>query len=171
FERDSNDRSLSPLQVQRFFEQVFKRSEVKRKFGDIDVTIVPDKDSLTRILKMPVLRHLTIDVKKPNPDNLNSLTANVMGRLDKLKARRQTVTYTAEQGESLELTQDIVNEAQVAARNGKVIGVGRDNYNRKIEESTALHPWEQVHYFSENQQTSLQALMSVAEDNQTDGTP
>lgn len=168
FEKDANQKSISPLQVQRYFERVLSFRRIKNEFGDVDVTVVPDQGSLTRILRMHQLRQLTIDVKKPNPDNMNDISGRVMGRLDRLKARRETIVLTAEKGQSLELTDDIIDKARVAAQNGKVMGNGRDENNRKLEESTAQHPWEKRHTYNEGQQTALQALMEVSEQNQFD---
>ena len=115
--------------------------EIIEQFGKVDATIVPEHEQLDRILTLPGLSKLTIDVKRPNPDDLANEDQKVFARFDAMGARRLYQQYTAERGESIKPDDEVRLMARVASHNGSVQGVGMSAAGDRLLESTVDHPW------------------------------
>ncbi len=141
FETVADRASLGPTTVKRFFEALFSAPEIIEQFGKVDATIVPEHEQLDRILTLPGLSKLTIDVKRPNPDDLANEDQKVFARFDAMGARRLYQQYTAERGESIKPDDEVRLMARVASHNGSVQGVGMSAAGDRLLESTVDHPW------------------------------
>lgn len=88
---------------------------------------------------MPGLRQLTLRVNRPNAD-VNSDRSRVFARMSRLNASEWKQSYKAARGVKLEPDNEVRRLAGVAADNGQVVGVGKDENNKRVEESTSDHP-------------------------------
>jgi Domain of unknown function (DUF4747) len=59
---------LSPKRAKRMFDRLFEN--LSADFPEVDVTVIPEEESLERILAIKRLRKLEIFIKRPNPDDL-----------------------------------------------------------------------------------------------------
>jgi hypothetical protein len=144
--------TLSPRSLCKMLEVVFRAQEIFGRFGKVDMTIMPDKQTLSRILKLHRLAKLTIDVSRPNPDDNAEDDDEVFERMRDQGARRMVQVMTAEAGESIKPDEVTAQLARVASRNGKVSAVGYTADGQKIEESTVNVPWrESVAYNPDHQ--------------------
>lgn len=160
--------SLSPRSLVKMLEVSLLSEEVFQKFGKVDVTIIPDKQSLQRIFQMHRLAKLFIDVKRPNPDDNESDDEVVFGRLARQGARRIKQEMTAEKGETILPDNETKILAKVAARNGKVSAVGYDQEGIRVEESTANMPWQQVVTYDPKYELASDALVNFAHANENE---
>ncbi|NLR73561.1 DUF4747 family protein [Leeia aquatica] len=163
FESNSFKKSLSPRQVFKLLDILFSHPDIVAEFGPVDVTILPDRDQLENILKMPTLRKLTIVVQKPNADELGDAEKRVFDRMRSQNARRTTLEITAELRQSLELDEDIRELARVAASNGKVHGSGFGIGGERLEESTVAKPWLEKISYNPDLQLPDEALIAATE--------
>lgn len=132
--------TLSPQTARRFFENLLSREIIGLESPEVEVTVVPDTGAVERILSLPKLRTLEITVVLPNPDDDDEAEERILRHLERNGARRSTTSYYKQSDvASLTPTQDVIDEAKVAAANGEVRGVGREN-GRRTELSTAQLP-------------------------------
>jgi hypothetical protein len=131
---------------------------IQGRFGDVEVTALPSKEQLERILKMPSLRHLVIEVTKPNPDELGKAEEEVFRRMSKLNARKQRQEYFAERHESLKVDEDAKTLALVGAANGKVTGYGVGKEGRPTQVSTTEKPWVDIVEYDPSVTIEMEAL-------------
>lgn len=112
---------LTPVHMKNYLERIFARPTVKGDLKAINVTIVPDPDSVTTILAHKNIREITMLVTTPNSDNIAAERGKVRQRLKALNARRRVETYTAQDdNEGIEPDEQMIKLAKVAALDGKV---------------------------------------------------
>ena len=57
---------LGPATAAKFFAALFAQKEIVSKFSQVNVTVIPQSDSLARIFAMPIIERLTIVVTHAN---------------------------------------------------------------------------------------------------------
>lgn len=148
-------------QVVKFFKVMSSIPEIENKFGAVDITALPDKFQLEKILSIHSLNRLIIEVSKPNPDELGKAQAKVFSRLSGMNTRKIKQELFSEKSESISLDDDALTLAKVAATNGKVTGYGYTAVNKKVEESTVNKPWKDRILYDQDIQTEADALISA----------
>jgi hypothetical protein len=138
--KTSDGKGLSPGSMEKVLSNLFSTPQIQQTFGKVEVTAVPQKDSLLKILKMHRLSSLTIDLRKPNPDDFDQIEKEIMDRLQNMKARRIVEKVIAERGETLKPDAEIRGLAEVAKSNGKVIAEGSDVDGTRVVKSTTTMP-------------------------------
>lgn len=139
---------------QRLFDEVRKTSD----FPPVDVTAIADKDNLVEMLSLPVLERLTIELKRPNPDDAGGERARWMKKLQKQNAQTLKTELVAVKGESIKPDEDTRSAAHVAADNGNVRVVGRNAGGTRVEESTKDRPLLITATVDDNVETATQVL-------------
>lgn len=134
-QRNELRQSFGPRRAFNFFYELFSKSE--DLFTEINLTAIPEADSLERILTLPKLSHLRIVVTKPNSDDMTDEFASVMNRLGNQKARSLTLELQkAPKVDRLTPDDDTRALANVASTNGYVTGKERSG----VVDSTKSHP-------------------------------
>lgn len=137
-------------------------------FGQIEVTIQPDLDSVNTIFRIPTLHHLKIELVRPNPDDHDDAERRLLERLENQGASKMVVTLSAPRYQSLSPDVDTRTLATVAASNGYVYAVGRDDSNTKIELSTKQFPLTERFRYDSEVQTANDALIQKAREIHTE---
>ena len=160
----SRDRrvALSAGQAEKLFQVLFGQESIVEKFGEVAVTYEPSREQLSKILKMPRLQRLRIEITPPNPDDLAGAESKLLERLENLNARRMVVEYSAPRNEGLAVDEDAEQLAKIAQSNGKVEGEGRDANGNKQGLSTKAHPLVEETYYNDDVQPRLAALIEQA---------
>lgn len=156
--------TISISQVNNGLNMLFSSFDIIEKYGKVETTIIPDKQQLANIFSIPVLKKLTIDIIKPNTDDLSSAQHKVMKRFNNMNVRRTIQTYDAEKNYSIIPDEDLKCLASVAATNGEVIGQGSDLKNTKIKISTKERPWMQTVTYNPLKQSSTNAFENATSD-------
>jgi hypothetical protein len=154
--------NLGVGQVVKLLETLASLPAIEQRFGVVEITALPDKEQLERILSIHTLNKLVIEVSKPNPDELGKAQAKVFDRLSGMKARKLKQELVAERHESIAVDEDTRTLARVAASNGKVVGYGYTAAHKRVEESTLAKPWTDRVPYDPDIQTEADALVSAA---------
>lgn len=154
--------SLSPRSMLKLLDSVFSSPALFRRFGQVDLTIMPDRQTLARIMKLHRLAKLTIDVKRPNPDDNADDDEEVFDRMKNQGARRIVQVMTAESGESIKPDEETTQLARVAARNGRVLAVGYKANGQKVEEATVDSPWREAVAYDPDLQLASDVLVNFS---------
>jgi hypothetical protein len=123
--------------IQRALRKWFNQGKIS---DVVDVTIIPMRDSLERILSIKHLNKLIIKVSIPNPDEIDGPYAHVVQKLESQNARSLQITLEKKAGEdSLEPDRETKMLAEAASENGFVKGSGRDKEGA-VSYDTKDHP-------------------------------
>ncbi len=169
-----NERHLLYYETRNEFAQTLGPSIAKRIFVGIlsselqgpgtpetEVTIVPERDAVDKILTLSRLRTLYIRLVRPNPDISDEARQRILGQLSDMNARREELTiYKEADAVALTPTPDIEELAGVAAENGEARGEGRDANGRKLEVSTGDFP-QKLYLGMDRGPTFLARLLST----------
>lgn len=138
--RNELGQHFGPQRAEKFFERLFAR-HLPADSPTVDVTVIPEDDTLDKIYAIPRLRMLEIFLKRPNPDDVADEAQRILGRLEKQGARSQKLELTkAPKVKTLTPDAGTKKLAAVAAENGYVAGAGKDGDGKRIFESTQSHP-------------------------------
>ena len=110
------------------------------------------------MLSLPVLERLTIELKRPNPDDAGGERARWMKKLQKQHAQSLKTELVAVKGESIKPDEDTRSAAHVAADNGNVRVVGRNAGGTRVDESTKDRPLLITAKVDDNVETATQVL-------------
>jgi hypothetical protein len=161
----SKDRKnyLSPYVCRKFIEMLFDDKNIKSEFPTVEVTTFSDKENLTRMLDLNKLKSIEIELKRPNSDDGTSEEKRFMKQLEKLKAKKMTVSLDADKNEGILLDEELKSLATVAADNGKVKAVGEDRNGKHVELSTEDHPHLDMVTVDEDLETLEDVVIRISE--------
>jgi hypothetical protein len=156
--------TLGATNAARFFENLFSNKKIIKKFGQVDITIIPESNKLSEALKMGVKEQIELSVKRPNPDDNADAEREVLERMKSRNVGLYEEKYKAVAGESIELDKELEIMAKVAAKNGAVKIKGKDDDGKPVEYSTLKHPWKGKRYYDPSVTMPISILQSVASD-------
>jgi hypothetical protein len=142
---------LGARRAEKLFQRLFNR-HVKSEGVEVEVTFIPEEESLDRIFAIPRLSYLEIFVKRPNAgDDVHDEGNEILSELVKQGAKSQTIGYAkAAKVKSLSPNARTKKIAKLASTNGYVAGWGKNASGKKLYESTSEHPKEREIEIPEN---------------------
>ncbi|WP_316368298.1 DUF4747 family protein [Candidatus Thiodiazotropha sp. CDECU1] len=158
----SGNRTLSPSFVRKFLDSLFSIEAIKTKFGVVDLTIVPETDSLEKIWKIPQIDKLTLTINRPNPDDFHDEEIEFLEEMNIQHIREIKQEYRAIDGQTITPNTKTKTLAEIAANNGNVYAKGKDQMGKPIKESTKQHPREDTYYFDPNDTQEAYAIREYA---------
>ncbi|MDW5418882.1 DUF4747 family protein [Iodobacter sp. CM08] len=160
----SKDRkhTFGPQLAVSFFTKLFTEVCRIKQYPIVEVTALPNIETLNELLTIPKLEKLTIELKRPNADDADSDEERWMKKLQKQKASKMNVEFVASPGESIVPDLETKTLAGVAARNGKVSVIGRTASGKRVEESTESHPLVQTTEVNPQIETVMSVLKRIA---------
>ena len=158
----NKNRTLGIQTVQKFFRLLLADQSAPTT-PPVEVTVEPDRDTISQILRIKYLRRLEITLVRPNPDDLNAAEKRLLRKLSKQDARQMDVNLYADSNSDLTPDIETITLAKVAASNGAVVGHGRDAANNPVKRSTIDQPWREVAHFDQDVQTEQAAIIEKAE--------
>lgn len=140
FEQKGYYLSVSPQQVKRLLDGLFRLEHVVSKFGAVTTTIVQSEAQLDLMLKIPLIRKVTIEYVRPNPDDLGSLEKEMEERLNEENILREVRESFAQPGKSIVLNPQSRSLAQLSLSNGKVVVEGKNAAGAPVALSSQEKP-------------------------------
>lgn len=137
----SDGNTIGPQQLKRLFTSLFTDQDIVTAYGEVDVTIEPNAETVEEIFNIPSLSRLTIRVTRPNPDDLEDLEEEIWRRMDEEHISKEERILTGIRGQSIEPSEATRQLAEVAASNGYVKGHGIGIDGSVVEISTVSHPF------------------------------
>jgi hypothetical protein len=116
--------SFGAKRAEKFFTLLFR--DLPENYPLVDITLIPEEDSVERILSIPKLNRLKIFITRPNPEDLDDEYTEVMKTLSEENARSLTREIEKAPGaDRLTPNSRTRKLAFVAAKNGYVEGSAR----------------------------------------------
>lgn len=139
--RNEDSQTISPIRAKRIFDRLLSPIVLGLKAEHIEVTVIPEDDALARVLGLKRLDRVEILVKRPNEDDITTEVNAVMAELMEQNAKSEERVLVRAGGEdSLELSDENMVRAKVAAHNGHVSSGGRDADDEPDKRSTKEYP-------------------------------
>lgn len=130
---------VSPKRVEKILFRLFSPEVQGPDAPLVEVTLIPDEDTLNRILSLDRLKRLEIHLVRPNADDLD--VEDILAELDAQNAKSMEKVLVAAPGEEgLEPDDRTRKEATVAEFNGYVVGSGNEADGELVHLSTKAHP-------------------------------
>uniref|UniRef100_UPI003F802A65 DUF4747 family protein n=1 Tax=Xanthomonas sp. 0924 TaxID=2835534 RepID=UPI003F802A65 len=157
----SKNRTIGIKTVKSFIEALLVDPRMS-EFPRIEVTVVPDKDTVKAIFRIKHLTKLDMTIVRPNADELDEAEQRVLDRLARQNANKMEIILQTDPSGSLNPDADTKTLAGIASTNGKVVGRGKDSMGRSVELSTADHPLQEYARFNDETQTERDAIIYKA---------
>lgn len=136
----SKGKVLTPQQALTLFKTLSEHLDITQKYTLAKITLVQSQAGLESLFSLDRLDRITITIMKPNADILSAnFVDEIEGHLAAIHARKLTVSYVAEPGDSLVPDQDMRKLSAAALENGNVEAIGRDGTGR-VKRSTEDFP-------------------------------
>lgn len=134
-------KQLSPQRAQRLFSRLLSQELLGPDSPYVDVTVVPEDDTLARLLGIHRLDFVEMYLKKPNPDTHDDDAQAILDELEEQGAKSQDLKLTRAPGaDRLELNARNLAIAAVAQFNGFVRAKGYDEDGEHVDGSTRSYP-------------------------------
>lgn len=159
--RDRKD-SLSPLVATKFFQTLLDHICIQFNFPKVEVTAIPDSDSIETLLSTHRIDRIELELVRPNPDDNHSTEARWKAKLERLNARKIRTEIAAANSDGLVLNQEDKDDAKAIANNGSVRIVGANADGTKVDESTINRPMRKPAVVDSAIETSLDVLLRHA---------
>lgn len=137
--KDRKDR-MGPRAMADFFGALFDVLTREKGFPTVEVTVLPDQETVEELLSLHKIERLTIELKRPNSDDGSDEERRLLERLEKQGARTMKTEFVSADEGGVKPDEETMALARVSAKNGVVSVVGRDATGRKIQESTIKKP-------------------------------
>jgi Domain of unknown function (DUF4747) len=157
--RNDKREQLGPTVARRIFSNLLDGLSYHGEPIGVEVTLIPDEETLARILRMRGLKRLHMRINRPNPDDFDAVKQRILSDLVDNHAGRRDTEYVRARGEArLTPSDDVKVIAEVAAENGFVEGEA-DVDGEKIKVSTREHP-KRIVLTREPKQSVVRRLIS-----------
>ncbi|CAE6951011.1 MULTISPECIES: DUF4747 family protein [Vibrio] len=161
FESLYDGQTFSAHYAKSLFESLFASPSIANKFGNVEVTIVPETDTIDSFLSLSGLKCLRMVTNRPNPDQLSKTEGKIKSRLAKINAISEERILKADREAELLLDEITKLEAKVAAKNGEV-EFKRKNESGHIEVfSTKEHPLKEDNFYNPAISSAYDELIRV----------
>ncbi|KZM38565.1 hypothetical protein OA92_23165 [Marinomonas sp. SBI22] len=159
YESYYDKKTLGPTVATDFFNKLFSQEEIVEKFGEVEVTHLPDINGLEEALNIPFKRSIETVFKKPNPDSFAKEEAAFLNRMKKNKVQRIEQKFIADAEQSIEVDDGLKVLAHIAAKNGSLKIKGRDHASKPIEYSTVSQPFKETEMYDPSEESMPIAFM------------
>lgn len=139
--KNGADMSFGGKCMEKFIYNLLNSERNIEKYGNIAVSLLPERNVLEKIFSYPHISKLSIILAPPNPDDLADEEAKLMEKLNAMKAKKMEQSYTAEtRTTSLVIDDETRKLSQIASSNGYVTVSAKDFYGASVTDSTKEHP-------------------------------
>lgn len=161
--RDRDDR-LGPKAARKFFDVLLNGVAREKRYPEIEVTVIPDKDSIDELLSVHRIKRLTVRLIRPNADDAEELEQRFLDRLEEANSKEMLSVFTEADSDGVTPTKELRGLANVAARNGSVRVEGRTADGAKFDESTTERPMVLARQVDENVEFASSVLVRTAQE-------
>lgn len=132
--------NLGPSRMEAFLQRMLSDTAAAMNVPQVEVTVLPERYALERMLQLPRLERILMQFKRPNPDDAEDIAAKIMQRMQAQGLSRVNEELIGTRGGTITPDAQTRAEAAVAAINGRVEVHGRDDQGVLIRESTEDKP-------------------------------
>ncbi|CAM3685916.1 MULTISPECIES: DUF4747 family protein [Pseudoalteromonas] len=136
---------LTPNTAVDFFKKLLNSAELQEDFGEVNVIHFPEKEAVQKALQL--MHKRTIHMIINNPNAFGEIEKRYLKKAEKRQIAKVETKITAKTGESIQVDQELRNEAKIAANNGSLVVKGYDGKGTPRIISTKDMPFIKHDYF------------------------
>ncbi|WP_417488253.1 DUF4747 family protein [Maricaulis sp.] len=159
---DGSDR-LSWRFVDKYLRTMSENGAVIRGSDHVEVDLVKDQHSIDELFSFERLSTVNITINKPNPDLAHpDRRERFRDRMEHIQARQLKFNYAAPASSSIQPDDELIEEAEVARTDGKIVTSGYGPDGVKREKSSADFPMSERSRYDAKQIAPEQAFLRQA---------
>lgn len=150
FVRKNDEATLTPKQAEQFFGTLLNYAKIKFPHVDVvEVTAVKSAAAIERIFSKAIVSRLTIDIRRPNPDDPreSAALARINEIMSKDGAQRWHEDLRPPKGGSLKKSDRIQDLLLASQTTGKAEAKTIDNDGKREDINTDHHPHLETHTY------------------------
>ncbi|WP_081639450.1 DUF4747 family protein [Euryhalocaulis caribicus] len=159
FESYGIEGPFSETFVLKYFQKLLKDPILLDEFGHGDVNVIQDKEKLEEIFGIAELKKVQITIKRPNQDMWpEARSRQIQDRFRRMRVKEEMTEYKSVANQSIEPDEEMMEDAAVAMRDGKVRTEGHTRDGAKDVRGSEAHPAQEGVRYDPDEQTDLQAF-------------
>ncbi|EJD6372890.1 MULTISPECIES: DUF4747 family protein [Providencia] len=162
YEARYNNKNLSHIQIEKFFNSLFSEDKIVDKYGVVNVTSLTAPDEVERMLSLQGIKKITMVTRRPNPDDIHNAEQEFKERLKRINAIEEEKTFKADRDSDITPDQELKVEALIASRNGKVTIKRQDHEGFSEELSSSDKPLKGYEIYDPNDTLPINVLLDKA---------
>lgn len=162
YEMESKDAKITPLQMEKAISRILNHPRLQKKYGQIEVTNIPEIDKLEEALKDTKISNLRLVVTRPNADHFDDIERTFLQNMNFEHVSELIQEKKAIKGQSLQLSEQTLELTKIAAKNGHVNLKGHEASGKPVQYSTKSHPLKITDYYDGGKETTLSFLVKLA---------
>jgi hypothetical protein len=153
---------ISPLLVQKMLQNLSGRSNIVRRFGAVDLTIMKEKGVLERLLMWPEIRQIELVLERPNPTDFYD-DQSFYERLKRRSLKKEVTTFfKANEEKTITPDQEMLNMFRIAVNNGKYTQKGKNAEGVIETVSSEKYPLKEATFYDPDVTTERDAFIELA---------
>ncbi|MBG3092072.1 DUF4747 family protein [Proteus terrae] len=162
YEARYNNKNLSHIQIEKFFNLLFSNEKIVKKYGVVNVTSLTEPNEVERMLSLKGIKKITLVTRRPNPDDLANAEQEFKERLKKINVIEEEKILKSDSNHDIAPDQKLKMEALIASRNGKVT-IKRQDYEGFSEElSSSDKPLKRYEIYDPDDTLPMDVLLRKA---------
>lgn len=163
FEVYSESKGLSSRSVQKYFDAILRRTEIRDQFGFVEADVIKSYGEVDRILSLPRLKELRFTIKRPNADDISGdLASAIEERLREQNAEEYEESIKSKSDYGLSPNERSKRLAAVAAENGQLSAKSIVN-GVTVSHDTTKTPLKEVETFNRDERRARDVFLQLAE--------
>jgi len=155
-------KKMSPSIVKTLIERLCDVEAIKKKYGEIAVTIESEQESLETIMELERRAMIDIFLHRPNADDLSAEKKRALKRLTDQNAATVNEVLKAPRGGDLKPDKETRALMNLAMSNGHIKSVGYTKDDERVEMNTADHPLKESVQYDPDTETLFEILIDTA---------
>jgi hypothetical protein len=157
FEIGNSGLRLMPTSAKKLFERFLAAPPILRDFGEAVVTVIPRRETISRILRSQKIVKIELRIDVPNPDTGRRAQQKWMARLNRMDAQSGAQEFVSKSDGFVKPDAKLIETAKVASRSGYVAAIVRDD-GKSERISTIDTPYMHSHRYSTEVHTEKDAF-------------
>ena len=163
FELYADSKGLSSKSVQKYFDEILRRTEISEQFGFVEADVIKSYSEVDRILSLPRLKELRFIIKRPNSDDISGDLASVIEeRLSEQNAEVYDESIKSRRDDGLSPNERSRKLASVAAENGQLSAKSLVN-GVMVSHDTKETPLKEVATFNRDKRNARDVFVQLAQ--------
>ena len=162
FEVYSESKGLSSRSVQKYFDEILCRTEIRDQFGFVEADVIKSYGEVDRILSLPRLKELRFIIRRPNSDDISGdLASAIEERLREQNAEEYEESIKSKSDNGLSPNERSKKLAAVAAENGQLSAKSIVN-GVTVSHDTTETPLKEVETFNRDERDARKVFLQLA---------
>ena len=162
FKSGGHEGGISPLLVQKMLQNLSERTNIARRFGDVDLTVMTERGVLERLLRWPEIRQIELVLERPNPTDFDD-DQSFYDRLKRRSLKKEVTTFVkANEEKTIRPDHEMMKMFMIAVNNCRYTQKGMNAEGVIETASSTNYPLKEPTSYDPDVTTERDAFIEVA---------